>query len=61
MASGGPVHGTHLKQDLKFSEDLTDHYRHQSAEEGKNFTYLMIGALGVTSFEMGKARILLRL
>lgn len=51
--------GSHLKHDLQFNEDLTHHYRARGAEEGKDFTYLMIGAAGVTGFEVGKVRLCL--
>jgi hypothetical protein len=49
-------HHTSLKHDLQFNEDLTHHYRARTAEEGKDYTYLMIGAAGVTGFEVGKVR-----
>eukprot|EP01122_Echinamoeba_exundans_P008222 TRINITY_DN2686_c0_g1_i1.p2 TRINITY_DN2686_c0_g1~~TRINITY_DN2686_c0_g1_i1.p2 ORF type:complete len:231 (+),score=70.30 TRINITY_DN2686_c0_g1_i1:27-719(+) len=51
-------HHAHLKHDLQFNEDLTHHYRARTAEEGKDFTYLMIGAAGVTGFEVGKGLVI---
>lgn len=58
MAASNAGGHPHLKHDLQFSEDLTSHYRARGAEEGKDFTYLMIGAAGVTGFEVGKGLVL---